>query len=174
MNIYITSSYHTYGLMAKSKYGRKFSVLRTTAIIVVLAVAISIVAAFVSYRPPIAANAENCGTVDIHFTPYSSNSTQVENCFFSAYTGAYNATMSLHYMGVDTGSTDNLTVIHSVDNTIIYDVAKSFVNVGGTKTALYVCGRMAPYFDNSTKIGGFLVSQCTANYTVFIPSTQVV
>ena len=160
--------------VAKAKRSRKFSVLLGTAMIVVLAVAISIIAAFASYKPPIVTNVESCGTVDVHLTPYSSNSTQVEDCFISAYSGTYNAMMSLHYMGVDTGSTDNFTVIHSDGNTIIYDIVSSYVNAGGYRTTMYVCSNLAPYFDNSTKISGFLVSRCTGNYTVFIPSSQAV
>ena len=160
--------------MAKAKRGKKFPILSGTAIIVVLAVALSVAIAVVSHVPPTSISTVSCGQVDAHLTPYSSNSAEVENCFYSSYIGKYNATMTMHYMGVDTGSTDNLSIVHGAGNTIIYDIASSFVNVGGTRTALYVCSSMAPYFNNSTKISGFLVSRCTDNYTVFIPGSQAV
>ena len=154
------------------KYESGFSVVEVVFVIVIIAL-IGVAGSLVYkhyHKTAIAINnSPSCGTLNLsaengaQFFLLQADYDKLKNCFYDSYKSHKSATITLHLMGVDTGSTDTYVIKGSA----IEDTSVSYsANFGGSQhTSTASCSNMAE------RLGG-LVLTCNGNDVLYSPASS--
>ena len=128
--------------------------------------------------PPAPQGSISCGRVVSHgpgMPAFGGNASVVMNCFLNAWKSDNNATMSLYYMGVDTGVTHNLSIItHYAIRKMVWDAITPSGAVGPKQPSTYVFCTNFTYGYNATyNSTGWYISTCSNNETIMVPNTNI-
>ena len=118
-----------------------------------------------------------CGMISSHGNyqiPYSNNSTVDVQCFYNAFVKGEKANLTLLYMGVDTGTYHNFSIIlgASKSNSKIQDVVSNYSVPfkGKSKAYTYICSDIEEnHYNSTTTLSGLLIFGCSGESNIFIP-----
>ena len=132
---------------------------------------------FTSYKPPQNTpaynmslyNATNCGMV--HGGAQTLNSTAQLQCLSNAFNSDHNATLAYNFMGVDTDTVYNISVVSGAVSPMVVENVTNFSPVGGYHGyhSSATCSVMKLGYNESYGYNGLLIFSCSNNSTLFIP-----